>query len=72
METKNFPVEGMTKVFVNGNLTKTRKRLQWKTKQAAKNKKYKYIWTMKGRMYVRQDTEFDAITIVRDKDLGKL
>ena len=43
MESKDFPVEGMTKLFVNENLTKTRKRLLWKTKPAAKYKKYKYI-----------------------------
>ena len=40
----------MYKLFINENLTTTRKRLLWKMKQAAKNKKYKHIWTMNWRI----------------------
>ena len=61
-----------TKLFVNENLIKTIKRILWKNKPAAKNKQYKYIWTMNGRIYVCQDTEFDAITVGCDKNLAKL
>ena len=72
MEINDFPVEGMTKRFGYENLTKTRKRLLWRTKQAAKNKQYKYTWIMNGRIYVRQDTEYGAIIATYDNDLGKL
>ena len=72
MDIKGFPVEGLTKLFVNENLTTTRKRLLWQTKQAAKNKKYKYIWTMNRRIYVGQDAEYDAITVTCDNDLGEI
>ena len=38
--SKDFPVAGMQRLYVNENLTQSRKRLLWQTKQAARTRDY--------------------------------
>ena len=38
--SKNFPVAGMQRLYINENLTQLRKRLLWQTKQAARTRDY--------------------------------
>ena len=53
VDKKDFPLlrNQEKKLFTNENLTKTRKRLLWLTKQKVKAKDYSYIRTMDGRIY---------------------
>ena len=67
-----FPVEGMQHLFINENLTQTRKELFWRTKQKAKELGYRYIWTNNGQIYLRKDVDADAIAIHYAGDLDKL
>ena len=58
-----FSMTGMKKLFVNENLTKMRKRLLRKTKQAAKEVGYHYVWTWTGRIYAHENKNMDAIIV---------
>ena len=48
MAKQKFPVAGMSKLYVNENLTNARKKLLWMTKQKAKELQHAYTWTMNG------------------------
>ena len=72
LETSCFPISGMTKLFINENLTQERKRLLWLTKQSARSANYLYIWTMNGKIYVRKNSDSPAIMIQSKNDLSKL
>ena len=72
LETSCFPISGMTKLFINENLTQERKRLLWLTKQSAKSANYLFIWTMNGKIYVRKNSDSPAIMIQSENDLSKL
>ena len=69
---KDFPVEGMEKLYVNENLTQRRKKLLWQTKQAAKERDYDYFWTNNGQIYIRKDEESNKIHIKSETDLDNL
>ena len=69
---KDFPVEGMEKLYVNENLTQRRKKLLWQTKQAAKERDYDYFWTNNGQIYLRKDEESNKIHIKSETDLDDL
>ena len=58
-----FPIDDMTELYVNNNLTQRRKRLFWRSKQQAKELSYKYIWTNNGQIYVRKDKNHERILI---------
>ena len=63
---ETFFVEGTTEIYVNKNLTRTRKNLLWKAKQRAKAK---YVWTNNSRINVRLSEDNEAIIISNEKDL---
>ena len=50
----NFPVQQMTRFFINENLTNEKKELFWQTKQRARELGYHYIWTNNGKIYIRK------------------
>ena len=66
---KKIFVEGTTEIYVNENLTRTRKNLLWKAKQRAKANGFKYVWTHNGRINVRLSEDNEAILISNEKDL---
>ena len=68
-DLKNFLVEGTSKIFINENLTSTRKKLFWKTKQQAKTNNYKFFWTVNGNVFVRKGEETEAVLIKNEHDL---
>ena len=72
MAKEEFPVAGMSKLYVNENLTKARKKLLWMTKQKAKELKYAYTWTMNGKTYVCKDEKSDSKLIMNDEDINRL
>jgi len=67
-----FPVEGMTKLYINENLTKLRKRLFWFTKQKVKELNYKFVWTHNGNIFIRKSEKTEKILIQSEDDLNQL
>ena len=53
----NFPVQQMTRFFINEKLTNAKKELFCKTKQKARELGYHYIWTNNGKIYIRKSQE---------------
>ena len=68
----DFPISGMTKLYINENLTQERKRLLWQTKERAKSLQFSFVWTMNGRIYVRKNELFESLVIQSEADLSKL
>ena len=66
---KKFFVQGTTEIYLNENLTRTRKNLLWKAKQRVKANGYKYVWTNNGRINVRLSKDNEVIIISNEKDL---
>ena len=69
LSQSNFPVEGMQKLYVNENLTRARKYLVWRTKQMARQKNFKYVWTKNGRILVDSDLT-NIIEITSENDIA--
>jgi len=46
--------------------------LFWLTKQTAKEKSYKYYWTVNGQIFVRKDDNLDKIAINCEANLSEL
>lgn len=68
-DLSKFSVENTTAIFVNENLTQTRKRLFWKAKQRVKEHQYKYIWTTNGNVFVKKSDEANLLMIKNELDL---
>ena len=68
----NFPVQQMTRFFINENLTNAKKELFWQTKERARELGYHYIWTNNGKIYIRKGQEYDSIIINNESDINKL
>ena len=69
LDLKKFSVNDTKNIFINENLTQSRKRLFWKTKQRAKNENWKYYWTHNGSILAKKDDDTDAIPIKSYLDL---
>ena len=70
--SKDFPVAGMQRLYINENLTQSRKRLLWQTKHAARTRDYSYIWTHNGKALVRKNKNSDSVLITNESDLRNL
>ena len=70
VDLKNFSVSDTKNIFVNENLTPTRKQLFWKTKQEVKNNSWKYIWTHNGNVFVKKDDNASITAIKIELDLN--
>ena len=70
VDLKNFSVSDTKNIFVNENLTPTRKQLFWKTKQEVKNNSWKYIWTHNGNVFVKKDDNASITAIKNELDLN--
>ena len=70
VDLKNFLVSDTKNIFVNENLTPTRKQLFWKTKQEVKNSSWKYIWTHNGNVFVKKDDNASITAIKNELDLN--
>ena len=63
IDKAKFPGKDMINLYMNKNLTLSKKHLQWLTKEAAKAKGYKYIWTKNGKMLTRVNDSDPIIEI---------
>lgn len=59
-------------VYFVDNLTVLNKKLLWLAKSAAKEKRYEFVWTKEGKVYVRKEAGAKAIRIGCEEDLAKL
>ena len=71
LSQQDLPIAGMSKLYINENLTQARMRLLWKTKQAVKDI-YQFVWTRNGNIYVRRNSESEAIAIGNEFDISEL
>ena len=69
LNLKQFSVPGTEKIFINENLTQTRKKLFWQTKQKAKKEEWKYYWTVNGNIFVKKHNNANAVLIKNVQDL---
>lgn len=61
-----------TDVFVNEHLTPHNKRLLMKTKSAAKENGYQYVWTVDGKILVRKEPKARVHRILNENDINEL
>ena len=71
IQPHQYPVPGMTKLYVNENLTQYSKRLLWKTKKLTK-KYYAYLWTTNGKIFVKKNEKDEQRIIQSENDYKKL
>lgn len=58
--------------YVNERLTKTNRQLFNKTRAAAKNCKWKFVWTRDGRIYARKTEGQSGVRIRTDLDITRI
>lgn len=57
-----------SKIYVNEHLTKTNKHLFWLAR-AAKQIGYKFVWTRRGKIFIRKDEHSPVIHIAKPADI---
>ena len=70
LDLNQFSVKGTQQIFINENLTHTRKQLFWKTKQKTKEAKFQFFWTNNGNIFVKKCEMTDPVLIKNDGDLN--
>lgn len=68
----NANFNGSSKVFINEHLSPENKQLLAKTKEAARAKNYKYVWSREGKVFVRRVDGERCIRVDAVSDLEKL
>lgn len=59
-------------IFINEYLSKKRKELFWRTKEVKIDKKYKFLWTKNGNIFIRKTENSGIIRIDSEEDLVKI
>lgn len=59
-------------VYANEHLTPYNKQLFKKCKEAAKVKKYQYVWTKNCKIFVRKNDTMHAVPVMREEDIKKI
>ena len=68
--TLGFDVD--QKIYINEVLSEDQGKLFWKTREFKKTNNFRYVWTFNQRIYLRKNTESDAVQISSESDLAKL
>ncbi|CAH2216319.1 jg22578 [Pararge aegeria aegeria] len=58
--------------YVNERLTKHNRYLFRKTREAAKERNWKFVWTRRGRTYARREQGSSAIQLSCEDDIDRL
>lgn len=58
--------------YINERLTKSNRQLFQKTREEAKRRSWKYVWTREGRIFVRRDQGTISYRIRSDNDISKV
>lgn len=66
------PAFNKVKVFINEHLSPENKKLLSKTKEVAREKGYKYVWSREGKLFVRRENGDRCKKIDSESDLIKL
>ncbi|CAN7979536.1 unnamed protein product [Ixodes pacificus] len=59
-------------IYINENITRALRSLFWETKNAAKEKLYKFVWMRNGKIFVRQKENAASIRIENVRDLNRI
>ncbi|KAJ8723218.1 hypothetical protein PYW08_003130 [Mythimna loreyi] len=63
---------GKNKIFINDHLTLRNKMLLSKTKKAAAETDFRYVWVKHAKIHARKTDTSPVITVKTEKDLGKI
>ncbi|XP_013196787.1 uncharacterized protein LOC106139829 [Amyelois transitella] len=73
LNTRHLGIEGASiPVYVSEHLTPGNKSLHAQARQAAKEKKYKFVWVRSGRIFVRKDEYSQPILVKCPASLAKI
>lgn len=64
--------ENRSQIFINEYLSKNTKELLWKTKKLKEEKKYKYVWTKGGTIFIKKNENSEVLKINTREDLEKI
>lgn len=59
-----------TKIYINESMSPEYKELFWKTKNAAKENEYKFVWFKRGKLYVRKNEGAPVNRIYTEEDIN--
>lgn len=68
----NAAIDSARRIFVNEHLTLKNKILYARTRDAASNGKYKYVWVKNACIFVRKDVDTKVITVRKESDLHRI
>ena len=69
---QEFSLQGAENIYINENLTQSRKKLFWHAKQKAIASNFKFYWTVNGNVYVRKSSDSDSLLIKNIDDISKI
>ena len=69
---RDYGIDGMTKLFINENLTPRRKKLFSLAYKKKINSKYQFLWTYNGDIFIRKNTTSERIKITCKSDIDQL
>ena len=69
---QEFSLQGAENIYINENLTQSRKKLFWHAKQKAIASNFKFYWTVNGNVYVRKSSDTDFLLIKNTDDISKI
>lgn len=73
LSTSDIGFQGASqRVYVNDHLSVESKKLLNKTKSAANEKRYEYVWVKHGKIHVRKDVNCKPFIIRKETDLNKI
>ncbi|XP_078001141.1 uncharacterized protein LOC144453684 [Glandiceps talaboti] len=68
----NIDNNDQNRVYINENLSPTNKQIFYKANERKKMKKWKFIWTNKGKIFVKKSEEERAIMISSEGDIEQM
>ena len=68
---QEFALQGAENIYINENLTQSRKKLFWHAKQKAIASNFKFYWTVNGNAYVKKSSDSDSSQIKNIDDISK-
>ena len=69
---QEFSLQGAKNIYINENLTQSRKKLFWHAKQKAIASNFKFYRTVNGNVYVRKSSDTDSLPIKNIDDISKI
>ena len=69
---QEFLLQGAENIYINENLTQSRKKLFWHAKQKAIASNFKFYLSVNGNVYVRKSSDPDSLLIKNIDDISKI